>query len=242
MKILMSKVSTTIYKYSRHSHANYEIIANLTGEVTVFVEETAYRTRAGDVMLVPPHTAHRGASKQGFSDASIQFDTEDFEGFVLVHDSDGNIRTLMGMIHKFMIDRPTGYEGLCAELMECICRYVKILHDGKVCSPLVGKLKELIQKNLSDPDFSVTEQVENLGYNMDYVRRLFKAELGETPFGYMTHLRLSQARRMLVYDSAYRVEEIAERCGFADAFYFSTAFKKRYGTSPSVYRKKNMGI
>lgn len=238
MKVLVSKLSPKIRGYHEHSHGNYELVVNLTGAQTVCVEGTVYRLGEGDVMLIPPSVSHKGWSEQDFSDISAVFDTSDFEGFVMVHDGDGNVRTLMGMVHKIMMDRPRGYEELCAELMECICRYVKILHDGKVCSPLVGKVKELIQKNLSDPDFSIAEQIELLGYNADYVRRLFKAELGETPFGYMTHLRLSQARRLLLYDSAFRIEEIAARCGFADAFYFSTAFKKRYGESPSAYRKR----
>ena len=53
---------------------------------------------------------------------------------------------------------------------------------------------------------------------------------------YLTFIRLQRAALELV-STADSVTEIALRCGFSDGNYFKDAFKKKYGVTPSKYRK-----
>jgi len=49
------------------------------------------------------------------------------------------------------------------------------------------------------------------------------------------HLRLTQARRLLVSSDA-TLDDLAARLGYSSGFHLSTAFKAAYGISPNRWR------
>ena len=63
----------------------------------------------------------------------------------------------------------------------------------------------------------------------------FKKTVSKTPIEYLSSVRISQSKRLL-RDSSLTVTEIAEACGFETVYYFSNAFKRAVGISPSAYR------
>ncbi|ATY11975.1 AraC family transcriptional regulator [Amycolatopsis sp. AA4] len=65
--------------------------------------------------------------------------------------------------------------------------------------------------------------------------RVFKEATGETPYRYLTGLRIDEAKRLL-RDTDLTVSQIAGRCGFASPAALSTAFLRHTGTRPSAYR------
>lgn len=67
---------------------------------------------------------------------------------------------------------------------------------------------------------------------------LFKEIIGIPPYLYYTKLRIDNACRLLK-DTDLKIKEIAEYSGFSDSLYFTQAFKKQKGVTPSSYRKKN---
>lgn len=67
--------------------------------------------------------------------------------------------------------------------------------------------------------------------------RRFREAFGISPANYINQIRLSQAALLLeTTDSS--LQEIGEAVGIGDIFYFSKLFKKRYGISPSFYRRR----
>lgn len=64
--------------------------------------------------------------------------------------------------------------------------------------------------------------------------RSFKEVFGISPFKYMQDKRLEYAK-CLVTQKSYKIADIASECSFPDTFTFSKAFKKKYGSSPSIY-------
>ena len=80
------------------------------------------------------------------------------------------------------------------------------------------------------------------GYNVNYTSQFFKRQLGVSFLEYVLRLRLREATVRLV-NSNDGVAHIASNCGFADIKAFNVAFKKRFHTTPSEYRKqaKEMG-
>jgi len=67
-----------------------------------------------------------------------------------------------------------------------------------------------------------------------FIRR-FREAMGQTPVRYVQERRVGKAARMLL-SSDDSIDEVAERCGFANRYYFSRVFAKRMGTPPAKYR------
>lgn len=64
----------------------------------------------------------------------------------------------------------------------------------------------------------------------------FKALIGITPQAYFSQYRLRLAARHLRQEQ-YSISKISELVGYASDHSFSGAFKRRYGQSPSHYRR-----
>ena len=72
--------------------------------------------------------------------------------------------------------------------------------------------------------------------NKNYLSTRFPKEVGMTVTDYINLTRVRRSLKLLS-GTALSMPEIAERCGFSDANYYSRTFKKIHGTTPHEYRK-----
>jgi len=80
---------------------------------------------------------------------------------------------------------------------------------------------------------------ENLFISQSKLRKDFKRETGVSIGKYIDDMVFLKAKRLL--SKGYlSINEISQKLGFCDQFYFSRRFKERYGEPPSSYRKKIM--
>jgi len=68
----------------------------------------------------------------------------------------------------------------------------------------------------------------------------FHQQLGTTPQQYLIMLRMRLAKELLL-GADLSVAQIAERCGYANAYYFSNTFRKHCGMSPTAFRGNRLG-
>ena len=74
------------------------------------------------------------------------------------------------------------------------------------------------------------------------LERLFIAELAQSPMQYLRHYRLAVARKMLI-SSFDHIKDIAICTGFnPQNHHFERDFKKKYGVSPTEYRRRFHGL
>lgn len=101
---------------------------------------------------------------------------------------------------------------------------------------LIEKAKQYIKESYSDSDVSVEKLCSKLHVSPTYFSTIFKKETGENFVNYLTTVRLEEAVKLLntTDDKTYM---IAEKVGYPEANYFSYVFKKKFGVSPSKYRK-----
>ena len=64
----------------------------------------------------------------------------------------------------------------------------------------------------------------------------FKHELNTTPSNYLKILRLRYAKQLLL-NYSYSITEISGMCGYSNPYYFTNAFHRFFGMSPSNFRK-----
>ncbi|MGN0729634.1 helix-turn-helix transcriptional regulator [Treponema sp.] len=75
-----------------------------------------------------------------------------------------------------------------------------------------------------------------VGMDEDYLTRIFRYEMGVGISGYLSHLRLSEAERFLVF-TGMKIQDIAKECGFSNSSYFINSYRKKFGISPGAIRK-----
>ena len=101
---------------------------------------------------------------------------------------------------------------------------------------LITDAKNVVAERYMEPDFSLDTVCSVLGVSNSYFSTIFKKETEKSFITYLTDYRMDVAVRLIVEtnDKSY---EIGEKVGYLDANYFSYVFKKKFGVSPSKYRK-----
>ena len=82
---------------------------------------------------------------------------------------------------------------------------------------------------------------EEHNLSADYLRKIYKMTVGESLSDYIMQERLRIAKEKLE-NSSETSRDIADSCGFSNANYFYTCFKKSYGMSPTTYRSMLQNI
>lgn len=109
------------------------------------------------------------------------------------------------------------------------------LKRQKSISPVVAKLKTELDRNLENK-ITMDMMAGKLGCSKVYLIRMFKKEIGISPYEYLMDKRIESAGILLSHSSLF-IKEIAERFCFSDQYYFSNYFKKKIGVSPQKFRK-----
>lgn len=97
---------------------------------------------------------------------------------------------------------------------------------------------EAIEKNISDSTFGVEELSSKLGLSSSHFYRRLKQLTGQVPNVYLRNFRLQRAAELFKSNKGYNVAEVMYQIGIESNSYFSTAFKKLHGVSPSEYLKR----
>lgn len=100
---------------------------------------------------------------------------------------------------------------------------------------LVEKAKSYIRERLSE-SLSVTDIAKMLYLTPTYFSRLFKKVTGEGCNEYIVRSRIEKAKNLLESTNV-KTGKIALSVGYQDTNYFSLAFKKYTGVSPTRYRE-----
>ncbi|MEK5258586.1 response regulator [Paenibacillus sp. FSL L8-0663] len=97
------------------------------------------------------------------------------------------------------------------------------------------RAKEWIREHLQE-DGGLNRLAEYMNMSPKYLSTRFKQVTGESFADYQTRVRFERARELLL-DPNRKVAEVAELVGFTDTNYFSIAFKKHTGLTPTEFRK-----
>ncbi|WP_165861113.1 AraC family transcriptional regulator [Paenibacillus paeoniae] len=103
-------------------------------------------------------------------------------------------------------------------------------------SDLVANALRYIHEHYTEA-VTMNQLADLLGCSSSYMYRLFKAEIGKSPNEYIIGIRMEQARQYLM-TTKLTLREIAVAIGYSDVYYFSRLYKKQYGVSPLISRKR----
>lgn len=124
---------------------------------------------------------------------------------------------------------------------EClILRLIMRLSDirpRKTEMNIMTQVTEAMSHSFSE-NYDAGKYADMLHISESRFNHIFKETVGIPPHLYYTELRMDNACRLLT-DTKLKIKEIAEYSGYSDPLYFTQAFKKLKGITPSGYRRLN---
>ncbi len=100
----------------------------------------------------------------------------------------------------------------------------------------VHDARKLLGENL-DKELTLEALSKKVRLNRTTLQRVFKQMYGVTVYEYRTHVRMQEAKNLLL-DDGLSVTDIAGRCGYANSSKFAACFKKVTGFTPGEWRRR----
>ncbi|MBQ9131664.1 MAG: helix-turn-helix transcriptional regulator [Clostridia bacterium] len=98
----------------------------------------------------------------------------------------------------------------------------------------IQKIIDLTEQNFRNPELSVALIAKEIGYNPKYLSHFFKEKMNISYSEYLRSFRFKYAISIFELGIS-SVKNVAFLSGFSDPLYFSNAFKKAVGISPSEF-------
>lgn len=119
-------------------------------------------------------------------------------------------------------------------LFECIYQNRNIRHTA-----VFTKVKEYIWKNYNQA-ISLKNLADAVGINACYLSHLFRKEMGTSFLQYLTAVRISIAKTLLM-QTTMSIMEICLEVGYQDPSHFAKIFRRKEGAHPTEFRKRSGG-
>ena len=114
-------------------------------------------------------------------------------------------------------------------------RMIRMSRENAV-PKLFEEAKSWIRGHLHE-EIGLVDLAAHLHMSPKYLSTRFKQVTGESFAEYLARLRFDRSRELLL-DPSRKVADIAQAVGFGDTNYFSIAFKKHTGLTPTEFRKR----
>lgn len=263
----LCSIPMDFYEVPLHWHNEMEIIYIKKGKGTVSLDFEAKYVEAGDIIIVIPGQMHGISQFEGYAmeyeniifsldmlmskyddslndEFFVPFLAGDlsFEHIITRDDIDyEQYSACLDRADNICASFPKGYK---IALKGCIFDflYVVLSHstniDKKKGDRNLERLKDIfkyIETNYQS-QISIEHIATVSGFSASHFMKFFKNNVGSSFTNYLNDYRLSMAARMLV-SSDNNIIDIAESSGYDNLSYFNRMFKRKYGVSPSQYRK-----
>jgi len=120
-----------------------------------------------------------------------------------------------------------------ADRRQDLLQHVEVSH---ACPPAIRRALETIRV-APRADLRAKDLAQRVGYSAVHFSNTFKQATGRTFSEFRHHLVMQRAEAMLA-NPERPVRAIADRLGFSSASYFTKAFRRHHGSSPSDYRRE----
>ena len=143
------------------------------------------------------------------------------------------IRSLLELLDR----KERGTEPLVAgKTYELLFRISEVFHAEHLAYPeTLLRARDFMTRNFQNP-IRLEEIASYAGVSQPTLVRLFRRHFSRHPLEVLIEIRLVFAKSMLAATDL-PLKDISWRSGYASPYYFSTAFRKKYGMPPRDYRK-----
>ncbi len=251
-----------------HAHDTFEVLYFVSGKGTYSVESTAYALEPGSALLMRPGEVHKLQidPAQPYERIVLQF-RENWllqfndlyrpllSPFIRRPLGQNNLYTpaeldsdfVLACLKRIETAGDTAMQTLIAEtvlptiLSEFYKAYATRRHaTDEQPAPPHTRMQDIllyVNEHLFD-ELSLDDLCKRFYISKTQLGRLFRTATGSTAWDYILVKRLVKARQQIL--SGVAVTEASLACGFRDYSAFYRAYKKRYGESPVLDRRRTM--
>ncbi|MBQ9974913.1 MAG: helix-turn-helix transcriptional regulator [Clostridia bacterium] len=229
-----------------HTHREFEIYVNLSGDISFLIENKLYALTRGDVIVARPGEHHHCVYRSG----------EEHRLFWILFDCEKNPH-LTSFFRRSDVNYVSPTESVKNELIE-ICsrltedadggdrlyyflRLLKLIEEGSRDSADGNRMPEdfrlilaFVDKHLAE-DLRVADIAQELFVSKSTVERKFKEYVGMTPLDYIQRKRLFLSAELL--KKGETVLNAGLGVGYTDNSYFIQLFRRQFGITPYQYKR-----
>lgn len=247
---------------SKHWHNHMEIIYILDGYLDVDINNTSYRVKKDELIVISPRDIHSTSHKESNTSILLQLPYELLENNIdNIHNihfecnpsvknqinNQDEIKCLLKSFSEIYRDKPLGYKlkinGLIFDLLfillnkfsaESSKRSIQETNRYLDRLDLITKYVKANYKQCISLDVISAEA----GLNPEYFSRFFKKYMGTTFLKYLNSIRLENFYIELI-NTDYSISELIEKNGFTNYKVFMKLYKSTYGCTPNETRKSS---
>lgn len=149
------------------------------------------------------------------------------------------VSALTGVIKKSsqLLLENADFSDICRETVEILDGFLDAVYESRGKKNTSEHLYKAIQYINSHyfEDIDLEKLAQQVFVSSYYLSHLFRREMGVTFSDYLTKVRVSRAKELLMEGRS--VEDVCGRVGYNDGNYFIKIFKKYVGVTPAKYRK-----
>lgn len=235
--------------FPAHIHEEIELVYVIRGKATAFCDGKKYVLRENSFFLVFPDQVHQYSDEELgeylvlIVKPSLLFSYEDvfLEGSPIsalyTQSEEDNIGALFELSFEDYLRE--GYSAVTSAYFTAI--FGKLLKHYKIDKSLASRNTTLRLLQYCSAHYkekiTVGEVARELSISRSTVSHIFSERLDINFCEYINTLRLRDAERLLA-NRSYSITQVSDMSGFSDVRSFNRVFLKKYGISPSAYRKK----
>ncbi|MCR4950074.1 MAG: AraC family transcriptional regulator [Solobacterium sp.] len=229
------------YSVTKHLHQTWELVYCTSGSGKFVFSDQVLPYSEGSITIIPPMIPHSNLGDEGFTNIHVTMKdcTLNIDHPVVINCPDNKYvcDAFCALYYYYSINQSVS-ASLIPIYSQLIITMIETLEKGqKKYSDIIQQITDSILNNYSDPNYDLNEALETLPFSTEYLKRIFKNEVGVTPKQFLTQKRLENAAKNLaISGDGMNISQIARQSGFSDPLYFSKLFKSRYGVSPKNYR------
>jgi AraC-like DNA-binding protein len=239
-------------KMNTYSWADYHILYIIEGTGYVTLGEKRYKMVAGNVLIFHPwqvreYGLHRNVDSRSYY---LHFNgdacEEIMERLKLYGGCVYNIGislTLTGLLDSLINEfrlKTEHYEYMCQSHLLSILTLISrklsdTSHGSSEVKKRINEMCKYIYENCSKIE-SVSELAQMAHLSESRFSHLFSKTVGVSPKSYLLRAKIDVSKEILA-NTDLSIAQISASVGFKDQNYFSRAFKRFAGTSPTEYRR-----
>lgn len=238
----------------RHTHNFLEIFFCVGGQCEFWVRDSCFRMSSHQFVIINPGVEHVESTLPGTSVEWVVIGVKGCnmalpntsDGYLTADFKDDNAATVSLLVNlvQELQNKSARYKEACLHILQLLMIYIGRAFGSDVTigsetsvSPhsSISWVKQYIDDNYTAA-LNLETLSNKVGLNRYSLIREFKKLYQISPIEYMLQCRYREAK-FLLETTDRNIGNIGQQLGFCSANYFSQCFQKRFGLSPSDYRK-----